>query len=98
MSVSMVAAPCRRLVQAARWNGSAPQTTTGAARVSDSHCQASNCSGGTIAIAMTGTVSTRQTSSRSRSARVPSRSCACSTSPSPGAPAEPAGGGGSAAE
>ena len=38
-SVSMVAAPCRRLVQAARWNGSPPQTTTGAARVNDSHCQ-----------------------------------------------------------
>ena len=37
--VSMVAVPCRRLVQAARWNGHAPQTTTGAARVSDSHCQ-----------------------------------------------------------
>ena len=37
--VSMVAAPCRRLAQAARWNGQAPQTTTGAARVSDSHCQ-----------------------------------------------------------
>ena len=37
--VSMVAAPCRRLVQAARWNGAPPQTTTGAASVSDSHCQ-----------------------------------------------------------
>ena len=37
--VSIVAAPCRRLVQAALWNGQAPQTTTGAARVSDSHCQ-----------------------------------------------------------
>src|SRR5215210_6490259 len=31
--VSMVAAPCRRFVQAARWNGSPPQTTTGAASV-----------------------------------------------------------------
>ena len=39
MSVSIVAAPWRRLVHAARWNGSAPQTTTGAARVSDAHCQ-----------------------------------------------------------
>ena len=37
--VSMVAAPWRRLVHAARWNGHAPHTTTGAASVSDSHCQ-----------------------------------------------------------
>ncbi len=37
--VSMVAAPCFRFAQAARWNGSAPHTTTGAVNVSDSHCQ-----------------------------------------------------------
>ncbi len=54
-SVSMVEVPCRALAQAARWNGSAPQTTTGAASVSESHCQLSNCSAGTIAIATTGT-------------------------------------------
>ena len=35
----MVAAAWRRLVQAALWNGQAPQVTTGAARVSESHCQ-----------------------------------------------------------
>ena len=35
----MVEEPWRRLVHAARWNGQAPQTTTGAASVSDSHCQ-----------------------------------------------------------
>jgi Cu+-exporting ATPase len=40
--VSMVAAPCRALVTAARWNGSAPQTTTGEASVRASHCQLSN--------------------------------------------------------
>ena len=57
ISVSIVAVPWRRLVQAARWNGQAPQTTTGAARVSDSHCQLVNCSAGIIAIAITGTVS-----------------------------------------
>ena len=34
ISVSIVAAPWRRLVQAARWNGQAPQMTTGAARAS----------------------------------------------------------------
>ena len=66
IKVSMDAAPCRRLVQAARWKGSAPHTTTGAARVSESHCQASNCSAGTIAIAMTGTVSRATTSRRWR--------------------------------
>src|SRR3954451_7109155 len=56
--VSMVAAPCRALVQAARWKGQAAYVTTGAASVSDSHCQDSNCRAGTIAIAITGTAST----------------------------------------
>ena len=67
MSVSMVAAPCRALVQAALWKGNAPQTTTGAASVSDSHCQYVNCSAGIIAIAITGTVSTIAPISRCRS-------------------------------
>src|SRR5205823_1070163 len=58
------AAPCRRLVQVARWNGAPPHTTTGAARVSDSHCQYWNCKAGIIAIATTGTLSAVQTSSR----------------------------------
>ena len=39
MSVSIVAAPCLRFVQAALWNGQAPQTITGAASARDSHCQ-----------------------------------------------------------
>ena len=73
--VSMVAAPCRALVQAARWNGAPPQTTTGAARVSDSHCQYSNCSAGIIAIAITGTVSAVATSSRRRSDVAGSATC-----------------------
>src|SRR4051794_29347666 len=64
-SVSIVVVPCRRFVHAARWNGQAPHTTTGAASVSDSHCQYSNCSAGTIAIATTGTVSTADPTSRS---------------------------------
>ena len=67
ISVSIVDVPCRRLVHAARWNGHAPHTTTGAASVSDSHCQFVNCRAGTIAIAMTGTVSTAETRSRWRS-------------------------------
>ena len=39
MSVSIVAAPWRRLIHAARWNGYAAHRTTGAASASDSHCQ-----------------------------------------------------------
>ena len=69
ISVSIVDVPCRRLVHAALWNGQAPHTTTGAARVRESHCQLVNCSAGIIAIAITGTVSTTETSSRSRSDR-----------------------------
>ena len=38
-SVSMVVAPWRRFVHAARWNGQAPHTATGAASVSEIHCQ-----------------------------------------------------------
>ena len=90
--VSIVAAPCRRFVQAARWNGQPPQTTTGAARVSESHCQYSNCSAGIIAIATTGTESAVETSSRRRSRRTPSSSPA-----SPSSLASGAGGSGSCA-
>jgi hypothetical protein len=39
MSVSMVAAPCRRFAHAALWNGHAAHTSTGAARVREIHCQ-----------------------------------------------------------
>src|SRR3954471_3436430 len=69
-SVSMVEVPCLRLTQAARWKGQAPQTTTGAARVRESHCQYVNCQAGTIARAMTGTVRTAETNNRWRSDRV----------------------------
>src|SRR5215217_6355398 len=65
--VSIVAAPCRAFVQAALWNGKAPQTTTGDASVSDSHCQLSNCRAGTMAIRTTGTESTSDTYRRCRS-------------------------------
>ena len=68
--VSIVAAPWRRLVQAARWNGSAPHTTTGEASVNASHCQLSNCSGGIIDRRRTGSVSTAETINRCRSAVV----------------------------
>ena len=68
ISVSIVAVPWRRLAHAARWNGKAPHTTTGAASVSDSHCQLSNCRAGIIASSSTGTASTVETISRWRSA------------------------------
>ncbi len=65
--VSIVAAPWRRLVHAARWNGQAPHTTTGAASARLAHCQYVNWSAGTIAIAMTGTESTTAPTRRCRS-------------------------------
>ena len=85
-SVSIVDVPCRRLTQAARWNGQAPQTTTGAASVSESHCQLVNCQAGTIARAITGTVSSAETIRRCRSDRVGS-----SASSSPGSVSDVAG-------
>jgi hypothetical protein len=72
MSVSIVAVACLRFAQAARWNGKAPHTTTGAASVSVSHCQLSNCSGEIIASASTGSVSSSETIRRCRSGAVSS--------------------------
>ncbi len=69
ISVSMVAEPCRRLVNAALWKGHPAYTTTGAASVSDSHCQYSNWSAGTMAIATTGTASVTAVINRCRSGR-----------------------------
>ncbi len=57
--VSIVVAPCRRFVQAARWNGQAPHTTTGAASVSAAHCQLVNCQAGTIESSTTGSAEQR---------------------------------------
>ena len=68
ISVSIVAAPWRAFTSAARWNGQPPQSTTGVASCSESHCQPSNWSGGIIASASTGRVSAAETSSRKRSA------------------------------
>ena len=64
----MVVLPCRRFTRAARWNGQAPQTTTGAASVRDSHCQPSTWSAGIIAINTTGRLSSAEASSRWRRA------------------------------
>ncbi len=67
ISVSIVAAPCRRFVQAALWNGQAAHVTTGKASVSDAHCQKSNCRAGIIPSAITGTASAMLANKRSRS-------------------------------
>ncbi|RPK46176.1 hypothetical protein EES39_13910 [Streptomyces sp. ADI92-24] len=94
ISVSMVAAPCRALVHAARWKGQAAYVTTGAARVSESHCQLSNWSAGIIAIAITGTASRTAVISRCRSGR---SSSASAFAASAGASAVRTGGAGSCA-
>jgi hypothetical protein len=60
----MVAARCRRLARAARWNGQAHQVTTGATSAATTHCQPAKRSGMTIAISSTGTVSAAATTSR----------------------------------
>lgn len=90
ISVSMVAAPCRALVNAALWKGHPAYVTTGAANVRDSHCQYANCSAGIIAIATTGTASSTAVTNRSRRER------SSSGSSSPGA--DGSGGAGSRAE
>src|SRR2546430_12639129 len=95
--VSMVAARWRRFTQAALWNGHAPHTATGEARVRASHCQLRTCSGAIIAIASTGTVNTTQTSSRVRSDRSVAAASSAAAAPSgaavPGVGATAGGGG-----
>ena len=97
MSVSMVAAPWRRFSHAARWNGHAPHTITGAASASEAHCQEVNCSAGIIAIAMTGTASTVLTRSRVRR-ELSSGSAGSVGAPAPSDSASATGGAGSTAE
>src|SRR5664279_1654670 len=77
IKVSIVAAPWRTLVKAARWNGNAPQTTTGEARVRASHCQLSNCHAGTIDISSTGRLRTAEITSRCRSRETSSSLSSC---------------------
>ena len=69
----MVAAACRALTAAARWNGQAPQVTTGTASASETHCQDGNWAAGTIASTMTGTASATDTASRRSDDRRPRR-------------------------
>src|SRR5664280_967229 len=82
IKVSIVAAPWRALVRAARWNGYAPQTTTGEARVRANHCQLSNCNAGIIDISNTGRLSAAEITRRCRSRET---SSSCATSPDPAA-------------
>ena len=63
----MLAMKRRALCSATLWNGHAPHTATGDARVSASHCQFVNCSAGIIESTSTGTVSTAEMMSRCRS-------------------------------
>ena len=70
-------APCRRFVHAARWNGQAPQATTGTDSTSESHSHPATCSAGTIASRTTGTVSTALTSTRRSRSRVSSAGGFC---------------------
>ncbi len=63
-NVSIVAAAWRRFTHAARWNGQAPHVTTGAASVSDNHCQLSNWRIGNIPRTITGSDRTADTKSR----------------------------------
>ncbi len=72
--VSIVAVACLRFSQAALWNGQAPQSTTGVASWSESHCQLSNCSGSIIASSSTGSESSAETIRRRRSGAVGSSS------------------------
>src|SRR5581483_194445 len=65
-SVSIVAVPCLRFVQAARWNGHAAHRTTGVASCNASHCQWSNCSAGIIETSSTGSESSAEAIRRRR--------------------------------
>ena len=69
ISVSIVAAPWRRALSAARWNSAPPQNTTTLVSANEIHCQPSNCSDGTIASSSTGSDSDADTASRTRMRR-----------------------------
>ncbi len=79
-SVSIVAAPCLRLSQAALWNGHAPHSTTGVTSCSDSHWKLSNCSAGIIASSSAGTDRSAATIARRRSDAVSSSGSAATGS------------------
>ena len=64
--MSIVAAPCRRLVSVARWNGHAAQVTTGVVSANASHCHPSNCSADAMDSTSTGRLSAAAVTSRGR--------------------------------
>ena len=59
--VSMVDAPWRALMAAARWNGQADHSTTGVASAKAHQPQFGNCAAGTIEMMNSGTVKTTAT-------------------------------------
>ena len=69
MRVSIDAAPWRRFIHAARWNGQPAHSTTGPAMAKVSHCQLVNCRVLIIDSSSTGTPRTMAPISRWRSAR-----------------------------
>ncbi len=72
-SVSIVVARCRRLTNAARWNGHAHHRATGVARTKATRRSPGNSRPGTMPSAMTGTASaTAQARRRRRAARAAS--------------------------
>ena len=80
ISVSIVAAPWRRFCQAALWKGQPPQSTTGVASCSASHCQFSNCSGSIIESSRTGSESAAAKIRRRRRSAVGSAASGSSAS------------------
>ena len=69
-SVSIVAAPCRALTTAARWNGHAPHTHDRRGEQQRAHSQGPNLSCGTIH-SSTGAARMTEISSRRRSSASP---------------------------
>ena len=69
-SVSIEAEPCRAFFSAARWNGHAHHSATGAAHATSSHCQPGNRSDGISDSisdrSVSGTKNTSATNSRRR--------------------------------
>ncbi len=78
-SVSMVVVPCRALVQAAWWKLRPSHSTTTLESTSATHCQAGNCSAGTMDTTTTGMLSAKDHSTRGLSAAASSAFSASGT-------------------
>ena len=69
-SVSIEEVPCRAFFSAARWNGQAHHSATGAAHATSSHCQPGNRSDGT-----SDSISDRSVSGMNKTSATISRRC-----------------------